>query len=681
MPITQELIDQVRAYEEAGKDPSVILDSIKASPKYKDVGSQIDFYRGKSHDDGLILQSLKAAPVSRSVLGHVWETVKNVPGNLLDVVTKDLPNMVDPRTYTNMGKVAAGGIEQGLRATGLWGKGVPETPEEQMLRVGVVEPAKQWWENPVYNTLMAIEKRPVNAAINVAGGAGAIRKGAELAGMANAAAKAGAVERTASPFRWISEPVARGSAAIRNWAGGEGVGHEPAGRARGMAESAMKIPPSVDTDIRNQAINTMFDKRYPLTTEGFAQMQADKMVLNQGISDLVGRYEDVSAPVYDQLGRDLGRVSMEAGNLADRMGTGHPLPLTQPVTPADVAKVGEQLKAAEGKVAGMTSKETLMTPEMPDSTPITREGGGVRVKNESAGGMKTSNDFTVGDVREIIRTVQGIVDKAEQTMGTRNIGGVKLADVKKLQGGIQEAVDRAIASGKVVDVEKVAENAESLKEFYGRLPDGKKYIDQLTEWQDALVRDKGRILSPEQAQKMKQAIYAVNRDAYGDMASLRKEFDKSVARGLKEQLVEMIPALKGLNKEDSALINLEQFFERALNRAGNYDVVRLGDMVIAVGGEAVGAASGGAVGGMFGAISAAVAKHIIEGPEFKMRLAYALDKASRRVGRAGAVAHPERVTKNDSWWIRHTKGQMIPNMAFQGARAYNLPNEQSGGEQ
>jgi hypothetical protein len=124
------------------------------------------------------------------------------------------------------------------------------------------------------------------------------------------------------------------------------------------------------------------------------------------------------------------------------------------------------------------------------------------------------------------------------------------------------------------------------------------------------------------------------------MKTLAIEADKAMARGIKEELVSQYPELATLNAKDSALINLDEGLERAVNRIRNYDIIKLGDTVIGAGGLA----SGGPVG----ALSAGLLKHVLEAPTMKARLAFTLNKAKR--------INPGEVTRKGA---AYTAGQTI----------------------
>jgi hypothetical protein len=110
------------------------------------------------------------------------------------------------------------------------------------------------------------------------------------------------------------------------------------------------------------------------------------------------------------------------------------------------------------------------------------------------------------------------------------------------------------------------------------------------------------------------------------MKTLAIEGDKAIARGLKEELVKLNPELATLNAKDSALINLEEVLERAVNRTRNYDVVKLGDTIMTT--------TGAVLGGAPGAATAFATKRILESPTVKSALSFAVSKGKFISGEA-----------------------------------------------
>lgn len=173
-----------------------------------------------------------------------------------------------------------------------------------------------------------------------------------------------------------------------------------------------------------------------------------------------------------------------------------------------------------------------------------------------------------------------------------------------------------------IDMRQVSKRIDDLKGFYEKL--GPKLAEEFLEPLNMLqyrIASQG-FITPVEAQEMKKTLYALNRKHYGELRNAQVEAHKAIARGLKEELVAQNPELAGLNKNAAELINLETILEKSLNRVRNYDIIRLGDTIMA--------GVGGIVGGYPGAVSAGFFKQIIEAPRVKVALGKALAKAKKK---------------------------------------------------
>ena len=215
-------------------------------------------------------------------------------------------------------------------------------------------------------------------------------------------------------------------------------------------------------------------------------------------------------------------------------------------------------------------------------------------------------------------------------------------DIESTNRQIATAIDNLGKAGKKVDTAEVLKRVDQLKDFYKNAPDPTPYLKQLDEIKDGVLKFRGKSIPTDEAQKIKQTIYQLNKKHYGEMKGLDIEANKAIARGLKEEIFKQNPTIGELNAKDSALINLEEVLERAVKRIRNYDVVRLGDTIAA----GVGAASGGPVG----AVATGMAKRVMESPEVKARIAFAISKTGRqtKTKRIPAyVAGKAMMTQND----------------------------------
>lgn len=133
------------------------------------------------------------------------------------------------------------------------------------------------------------------------------------------------------------------------------------------------------------------------------------------------------------------------------------------------------------------------------------------------------------------------------------------------------------------------------------------------------------------AQEMKQGTYRVLKGKFGEQGSAAVEAQKSLARGIKEEIATQFPEIGNLNAQESKLLDLQPVLERAINRIGNHQLIGIGTPIAAAATQAVTGS------GKIGAI-AAVMKAVLDDPFVKSRLAISLSKG-------GNIPYGQAVTR------------------------------------
>lgn len=136
-------------------------------------------------------------------------------------------------------------------------------------------------------------------------------------------------------------------------------------------------------------------------------------------------------------------------------------------------------------------------------------------------------------------------------------------------------------------------------------------------------------MSAADAQAIKQGTYQQLAGKYGELKSAQIEAEKTLARGIKEELNEQFPELKNLNAKQEQLYGLLPFLERAVSSIGNHNILSLGDV-------ATGAATAAAGHGLL-SVPAMVMRQTLGSPMVKSKLAIMLNAAARS---GGAVESP-----------------------------------------
>ena len=194
------------------------------------------------------------------------------------------------------------------------------------------------------------------------------------------------------------------------------------------------------------------------------------------------------------------------------------------------------------------------------------------------------------------------------------------------------------------------------------------------------------LIPVKEAQKIKQATYKMLRGHYekaakgvpggkdpegGEVQGL-----EAFARGLKEQIVEQFPVLKNLNYRDGAMLDLEKYLTKAVNRIHKRE---LGGIALDFAAPVIGGAAGGyegrkgGAGGVLGGIGGGAAlgmgvTRAMRNPAFMSKLAFAMKKAAKLADNPGIGT----LTKSAAYGV----GKIgILDPAMQAAAAENPGSE------
>lgn len=248
---------------------------------------------------------------------------------------------------------------------------------------------------------------------------------------------------------------------------------------------------------------------------------------------------------------------------------------------------------------GKTPEEAYLSAIKPSTTLSAAERG-----NVAQAGIENAIPVSKGGLEKL----QGLIAKANQAR----------------QDVINQDPTRPISPGTAIQNlrsvrAKFANQVNPASDMSAVDSAGHEFLDQLRTHPGGAVRN----LTAQEAQDMKTGTYrALGNKAYGELKSANIEAQKSLARGLKDELANQFPELKNLNAQESKMLDLEPVLERAVNRIGNHQVVGIGTPIAGAAGAAVtGSAPAGLV---IGAMKAA-----IDNPWVKSRLAIAVSKGGK----------------------------------------------------
>lgn len=218
-------------------------------------------------------------------------------------------------------------------------------------------------------------------------------------------------------------------------------------------------------------------------------------------------------------------------------------------------------------------------------------------------------------------------------------GYIKLMDkIDDINTDIAKIVDDASKSGETVKTADIVAKLDDMREYYKYSIEPEPFLQAIDDMEKTFLK-RGDTIPIGDAQKIKQTTYQILRKQYGEMKTIGVEAQKTLARGIKETIVNQHPELAALNARDSALLALEDQIDKAASRIGNKDLQAMRTTMAGGMGAAVDIAAG--TGGV--ATTTAVIATLLDHPGPKAALAIALRKARRMQARSklGPILYPD----------------------------------------
>lgn len=177
--------------------------------------------------------------------------------------------------------------------------------------------------------------------------------------------------------------------------------------------------------------------------------------------------------------------------------------------------------------------------------------------------------------------------------------------------------------GVTINPKKVASRLDELKGKVSEQVNPESDLATVEASKAEFLRNNPGEIPAAKAQAMKVGTYrSLGNKSYGEVKGAAVEAQKTLARGIKEEIASAFPELKDLNAQESKLFDLGPALEHAVNRIGNHQVVGIGTPAVAAGTQAVTKSS--ALAG-----TAATLKAVVDNPWVKSRLAIALSRAGK----------------------------------------------------
>jgi hypothetical protein len=347
--------------------------------------------------------------------------------------------------------------------------------------------------------------------------------------------------------------------------------------------------------------------------------QAKFDALRQMLAKRYGGYENIKQTVaQDPVGAmaDVSSLLTGGGTLAAK------LPGMVGRTAGAVAKAGQYIEP----VSAIKKTTALASKVIPESTPLRLYKSALKPPTPTSKfGLKEQDDVLRAGLDAGIYPSEYGIDKLEGI-----IDGLNSEIMGKIQNGT--------AQGLSVSRDNILSRLNSTEDFFSQMPNPEPYLKAIDEVRQGMINSKPGMMPLDKVQGMKQTIYKVMKDSYGELSTATKEANKAVARGAKEEIRSIFPEIDGLNNQESLMLKLEPMIEKAAGRIERRDLMGIGTPIA---GAAVSAITTPNVGK-----AAWVAKAVLDNPKAKVFLALALNNAKK--GRVGVGWFDKRL---EAYWV------------------------------
>lgn len=283
----------------------------------------------------------------------------------------------------------------------------------------------------------------------------------------------------------------------------------------------------------------------------------------------------------------------------------------------DLAQKGELAKSA-GQTLGIATN--IAAPELIKGANVHLPAGNLPERMYQSA-LKPSTTLPSSQVANMVKT--GLENEIPVSAG----GVQKIGDlVSDLQGKVKAQIQAGSSAGATVNPYKVASRLSDTAKKFETQVNPEADLDAVSNAGNEFLRNNPSNIPASAAQDLKSGTYKQLSSKYGELGSAVEESQKALARGIKEELENQFPEIKGLNAREGQLINLDGALQRAVKRIDNRDVFSLGGKIAAGAGAALGAETGHTAAGV---IAGVVLHKALTDPMVQSKLAMALRSVSK----------------------------------------------------
>lgn len=259
---------------------------------------------------------------------------------------------------------------------------------------------------------------------------------------------------------------------------------------------------------------------------------------------------------------------------------------------------GDLPETAAGAAVGLTAPLASMV----FKTPLTMMAE--KLYASAAKFTTSATEKAAGKGIDLVKT--GLRERVFLTQGGVERVAAKIDDMENQVGKAIEEAKKLGAKISTAGLKGYLDEAKELFKYDVDVAAGKAAIKELDDIGRAFVKEHGRFLPIELAQKIKVRTGQQLAKYYDRLSSVGIEGRKQATRFLKEKIIEKAPTIGDINKRLASLYELDKALDSSMNRIKKLNLLGLGTKILTAGGRGEAAVALQVLGSAFSKSGAAI---------------------------------------------------------------------------
>lgn len=149
-------------------------------------------------------------------------------------------------------------------------------------------------------------------------------------------------------------------------------------------------------------------------------------------------------------------------------------------------------------------------------------------------------------------------------------------DVNRNKSRVTNIIEKGKKAGDTISTQESLRFLDKLEQRANLIKKSHPEFSDIIQEAREGIKSYGDSIPVESAQVLKETLQDLSKYATDDRSKFMNRANKAVGRGVRIQLEQVYPELKGLNAKSSSLLDLENELAKAVGRVGNRDIANIG---------------------------------------------------------------------------------------------------------